>query len=80
MAAIPASEEVRNAIFRLNGDSSSGLDGHISRFFHVYWDTVDLDIIRMVQDFFAGNTLSNSIGHTNLVLILKKDMLKPYHI
>lgn len=93
-AIIPDGEEVKNVVFRLNNDSSStnGLTGrffHVCRycrlmidltgiFFHVCWDIVGLDIIRMVQDFFAFNTLLKSIIHIHLVLFPKKKNVRSF--
>ncbi|WMV19415.1 hypothetical protein MTR67_012800 [Solanum verrucosum] len=71
-------EDVKKVVFRLNGDSSSGPDGLTGRFFQVCWDIVGYDIIRMVQEFFAGNTLPKSITHTNSTLIPKKDNVQTF--
>lgn len=65
LGASPDTEEVKKAVFRLNGDSASGLDGLTERFYQTCWDIVGSDIVRMVKDFFAGCTLLKSITHTN---------------
>lgn len=67
-----------NVVFKLNGDSSGGPDGLTGRFYQVCWDIVGSDIIGMVREFFAGNTLPKSITHTNLVLIPKKDNVQSF--
>lgn len=72
LGVVPESEEVKRAVFKLSGDSSSGPNGLCGSFFHVCWDIVGVDIINMVQDFFYDNTLPKSVTHSNLVLIPKK--------
>lgn len=78
---IPNSEVVKNEVIKLNGDSSSGHHRLPNIFFQECWDMVRLDIVRMVQDFFAGKTLPKSIIHTHIVLIQKKRrMFNPFQI
>jgi len=72
LCASPVLEDVKKAVFKLSAESASGPDGLTGKFFQECWDIVSGDILRMVQDFFAGNTLPKSITHTNLVLIPKK--------
>lgn len=78
LEAILDQEEVKSAVFKLSGDSTSGPDGLTGKNFQVCWDIVGSDIHRMVLDFFAGNTRPKSIIHTNLVLIPKKSNVKTF--
>lgn len=78
LSALPDIEEVKTAVFRLNGDSTSGPDGLSGRFYHVCWEIIDSDITRMVHAFFAGTSLPKSVTHTNLILILKKDNVQSF--
>ncbi|WMV29500.1 hypothetical protein MTR67_022885 [Solanum verrucosum] len=44
----PEMQEVKNAIFNLNGDSACGPDGLTGRLFQACWDIVGYDILKMV--------------------------------
>lgn len=72
----PTLEEVKKAVFNLNGDSTSGPDGFSGAFCQYCWEIVGNDILKMVQDFFRGNTLPKAITHTNLVLLPKKEHIR----
>uniref|UniRef100_M1CSU0 Non-LTR retroelement reverse transcriptase n=1 Tax=Solanum tuberosum TaxID=4113 RepID=M1CSU0_SOLTU len=80
LGAIPNSEEVKNAVFKLNGDSAGGPVGFLENFInHVGTLLVQTaDIVRTVRDFFAANSLPKSITHTNLVLIPKKSNVQSF--
>lgn len=73
LCRMPELEEVKNVVFKLNGDSSSGPDGLTGRFYQSCWDIIGIDILALVQDFLQGNSLPKSITHTNLILLPKKD-------
>lgn len=60
--------EIREVVFRLIEDNYAEPDGLSGRFFQVCWNIVGVDVIRMVKNFFAGNTLPKSITNTNLAL------------
>lgn len=68
----PTKEEVRHAVFGLNGDSAGGPDGFTGCFFHTCWDIIAEDMVNMVHAFFNGHELPRHITHTNLVLLPKK--------
>ncbi|KAG5601718.1 hypothetical protein H5410_033088, partial [Solanum commersonii] len=57
LCRIPELEEVKNVVFKLNGDSASGPDGLTGRFYQSCWDIVGIDILALVQDFFQVETL-----------------------
>lgn len=69
----PTKEEVRHAVFGLNGDSAGGPDGFTGCFFHTCWDIIAEDMVNMVHAFFNGHELPRHITHTNLVLLPKKE-------
>ncbi|WMV30576.1 hypothetical protein MTR67_023961 [Solanum verrucosum] len=48
----PTLEEIKRAVFNLNGVSTSGPDGLSGAFYQCCWDIVGTDIFRMVQEFF----------------------------
>ncbi|XP_075074578.1 uncharacterized protein LOC142162156 [Nicotiana tabacum] len=68
----PTMEEVKKAVFGLNGDSASGPDGFNGNFFHACWDIIGEDILQMVKAFFCGQELPKCVTYTNLVLLPKK--------
>ncbi|XP_075081832.1 uncharacterized protein LOC142166440 [Nicotiana tabacum] len=70
--AEPTMEEVKNAIFGLNGDSASGLDGFTGQIYHACWEITCEDVLNMVKKLFCGAVLPKFITHTNLVLLSRK--------
>lgn len=71
--AIPYKDEIKQVVFKLNGNSSTGPDGLTGRFYQVCWNIIGGDIRRLAVYFFQGNILPKYIRNTNLVLIPKKD-------
>lgn len=69
---IPTRDEVKNAVYGLNGDSAGGPDGFTGAIYHTCWDIVGEDIYAMVLAFFSGQQLPKCVTHTNLVLLPKK--------
>ncbi|KAG5592064.1 hypothetical protein H5410_042578 [Solanum commersonii] len=70
-------EEVKNTVYKLNGDSFSGPGGLTCNFYQVCWDIIGKYIYRMVQTFYAGSTSPKST-HTNLIMIPKKDKIQSF--
>jgi len=68
----PMLEEVRAAVFGLNGDSAGGPDGFTGKFYQSCWDIIGDDLFDMVRAFFNGHELPKCVTHTNLVLLPKK--------
>ncbi|XP_016454374.2 uncharacterized protein LOC107778605 [Nicotiana tabacum] len=68
----PTKEEVRHAVFGLNGESAGGPNGFTGCFFQFCWDIIGDDIVDMVKAFFNGCELPRYVTHTNLVLLPKK--------
>nr|XP_016509454.1 PREDICTED: uncharacterized protein LOC107826922 [Nicotiana tabacum] len=68
----PTKEEVKVAVFGLNGDSAGGPDGMTGKFYHSCWDLIGDDLYDMVRAFFNGHELPKFVTHTNLVLLPKK--------
>lgn len=54
LTKIPTTEEVKHAVFGLNGDSAGGPDGFNGNFFHACWDIVGVDVVEMMKAFVAG--------------------------
>ncbi|XP_075095204.1 uncharacterized protein LOC142173503 [Nicotiana tabacum] len=72
LCSYPTLEEVKAAVFGLNGNSSSGPDKFTSMFYQECWEIICNDIHNMVLHFFGGAALPKSITHTNLVMLPKK--------
>uniref|UniRef100_A0A0V0IZZ6 Putative ovule protein n=1 Tax=Solanum chacoense TaxID=4108 RepID=A0A0V0IZZ6_SOLCH len=76
--AHPTKDEIKKAVFSLNGDSASGPDGFTGHFYQVCWDIVGDDVVKVVDAFFSGATLPKSNTHTNLILLPKKDDIQSF--
>ncbi|XP_019241168.1 PREDICTED: uncharacterized protein LOC109221159 [Nicotiana attenuata] len=59
LTRLPTIEEVKKAVFCLNGDSAGGPDGFNGNFFHACWEIIGEDIHEMVKAFFCGQELLN---------------------
>ena len=68
---IPQREEVKDAVFALNGDGAPGPDGFGGHFYQTYWDIVGAEVVQSVQEFFISGVLANNINNNLIVLILK---------
>ncbi|XP_028765313.1 uncharacterized protein LOC114723286 [Neltuma alba] len=66
-------EEIKGAVFQLNGSKAPGPDGYSGLFFHAAWGEVNQEVIKMVQDFFVNNASLQPVNKTNVVLIPKVD-------
>ncbi|XP_059306377.1 uncharacterized protein LOC132057790 [Lycium ferocissimum] len=78
LIALPSNEEVKLAVYGLNGDSISGPDGFSGHFFQVCWHIIGEDVTKMVREFFCRKELPRFITHTNLVLIPKKEVVNTF--
>ncbi|XP_060957652.1 uncharacterized protein LOC133029176 [Cannabis sativa] len=65
-------EEVRLALFQMHPDKAPGPDGMGPGFFQHHWNTVGIDVVNLVQDFFHSGSFPKELNETNLVLIPKK--------
>ncbi|KAG5616263.1 hypothetical protein H5410_016087 [Solanum commersonii] len=74
----PEKEEVKRVVFELDGNSACGPDGFSGLFFQTCWDIIGDDITKLVRAFFCGQELPKYITHTNLVLLLKKEVVKHF--
>ena len=68
---LPLRDEIKSAIFDLNGDGAPGPDGFGGHFFQTFWDIVAPDVIQSVQDFFITGVLAPNLNSNLIVLILK---------
>ena len=64
-------EEVKYAMFSINGDKAPGPDGFGSHFFRENWNIVGEDVTKAVLDFFHTGKLLKEINSTTITLIPK---------
>jgi hypothetical protein len=51
---LPLYDEIKGAVFDLNGDGAPGPDGFGGHFYQTFWDIVSNDVVKSVQDFFPS--------------------------
>ncbi|CAN1132854.1 hypothetical protein LINPERPRIM_LOCUS30322, partial [Linum perenne] len=56
-----ALEEVKNAMFSINGDRSPDPNGFSFQFYKYSWDLLKLDVLKVVQDLFAEGKLNKQV-------------------
>jgi hypothetical protein len=64
-------EEIREAVFQINENSSPGPDGFNSKFYKVHWDNIKMDIWEAMNGILHSGKLIKEINHTFLCLIPK---------
>lgn len=71
LSKLPTHEEVKAAIFSMNGNGSPGPDGFSGCFFQKFWDIVVLDVFNAVRQIFAQDWLLPGLN-SNLVYLIPK--------
>lgn len=56
--------------------SAPGPDGYTSKFFKVFWETTQIQLVDMVRSFFGSLNIHPLMNHTNITLIPKVDSPK----
>ncbi|PKU68054.1 integrator complex subunit 11 [Dendrobium catenatum] len=69
----PTEDEIFNVIKDVNSNAVAGPDGFTTKFFQDNWEIIKDDVIKAVEDFFAGNSYPKFFSSTYIVLIPKKD-------
>lgn len=64
-------EEVRIAAFSMPKLKAPGPDGFSGAFYHNHWSTIQEDVFKAVQQFFANSQLLSTFNRTKLYLIPK---------
>ncbi|GJV25697.1 putative RNA-directed DNA polymerase [Tanacetum coccineum] len=64
-------EEIKSALFDIDRNKASGLDGFSSQFFKVSWSVVGDDVCKAVRDFFSNGKLLKEINPTVISLVPK---------
>jgi hypothetical protein len=68
---LPSIDEIKAAVFGLNGDSAPGPDGFGAYFFQHYWDIVSTDVINAVLEFFTTSWILPGYN-SNIIALLPK--------
>nr|GFB91334.1 putative RNA-directed DNA polymerase, eukaryota, reverse transcriptase zinc-binding domain protein [Tanacetum cinerariifolium] len=64
-------QEVKEAMFSMGNDKSSGPDGFTAAFFKGAWDIVANDVTNVVREFFINGKLLKELSHTIIALVPK---------
>ncbi|KAL8514583.1 hypothetical protein ACS0TY_013611 [Phlomoides rotata] len=72
LMAIPTEEEIKHAIFGMEGSSAPGPDGFGGCFYHACRDIIALDIYAAVRFFFSHNMIPSGLNSNFVTLIPKK--------
>ena len=65
-------EEIRAAVFGINGDKAPGLDGFPLAFWSLGWDFVKEEVLGFFREFFEHSRFVKSLNVTFLVLVPKR--------
>ncbi|GJS68653.1 RNA-directed DNA polymerase, eukaryota, reverse transcriptase zinc-binding domain protein [Tanacetum coccineum] len=63
--------EIKKAVWDCGGDHAPGLDGFTFKFFTTFWDLIEEDVIRFVQEFFHSNIFPKGCNSSFIALIPK---------
>lgn len=64
-------EEIRAALFQMDGGKAPGLDGFVAAFYQKNWGWLEKDIVDSVQSFFHSGRMLKELNHTFITLIRK---------
>ena len=73
LTKIPDINEVKDALFSIDGSKTPGPDGFGAGFFKHYWNLIKSDFYQCITEFFINGKLIRQISHTFLTLIPKRD-------
>nr|GEZ28416.1 RNA-directed DNA polymerase, eukaryota, reverse transcriptase zinc-binding domain protein [Tanacetum cinerariifolium] len=71
LVRIVSNEEIKLALFDIDGNKASGPDGFSSQFFKDSWSVVGDDVCKAVRDFFSNGKLLKEINSTIISLVPK---------
>lgn len=64
-------EEVKTAVFQLGSTKAPGPDGLNGQFYQHFWEEVQQDVFKEVQNFFISGILNPVLNKTHISLIPK---------
>ncbi|KAH9307087.1 hypothetical protein KI387_011491, partial [Taxus chinensis] len=65
-------EELKKAVFSLEGDKAPGPDGFSINFFQKFWEICSEDLLKAVNEFYRSGNLLKELNNTHIVLAPKK--------
>jgi len=68
---LPLCDEIKAAVFDLNGDGAPGPDDFGGHLYQKFWDIMETDVIKSMQEFFVIGVLAPNIKPNLIVLIHK---------
>lgn len=71
LTKLPSSEEIKEAVFALNGDGAPMPNGFGGFFFQHFWDNISLDVCNSVKQFFSKGWMLPNLN-ANLVVLIPK--------
>jgi hypothetical protein len=71
LCTIPIELKIFQTLTSIGSSKALGPDGYTAFFFKYYWDTVKVDVMNFVWNFFRNNLLPRELNHTFLALIPK---------
>lgn len=76
LIAMPTSDEIKSVIFDMKPCTTPGPDGFSPDFYQIMWDTVGVDIVKVVQSFFHSGHILKQMNHNFITLIPKNNFPK----
>jgi hypothetical protein len=71
LTRLPSSQDVKLAVFEMNGDGAPGPDGYSGHFYQTFWEIIHRDVVASVQSFFLTGKLLPNLNSILLILIPK---------
>ncbi len=66
-------DEIKKAIFQMNGDKAPGPDGFSMLFFHKFWTVIKEDLIKIFDDLFERSLNTGPIDYSHICLVPKSE-------
>lgn len=73
-----SNKEVKNVVFSMHPEKSSGYDGLHPAFYHVNWSTIEKDVVGFCQEFFHIGELKAEFNRTLVCLNPKGKATRVY--
>ncbi|XP_019430032.1 PREDICTED: uncharacterized protein LOC109337507 [Lupinus angustifolius] len=71
LTKMPDDDEIRTAVFALNGDGAPGPDGYGGCFYQSFWNIIKHDVCNSVKQFFSQSWLMPNMN-SNMVILIPK--------